>query len=51
MGSIISVVVSAVVGLALAVAAALGVISSQTKAPSSNPASVNVVNYGSTTGQ
>jgi hypothetical protein len=42
----ISVIVSAVVGVALAAVAAWGVVSSNTKAPSHNPANSQNVNYG-----
>jgi hypothetical protein len=45
-GSIISLVASAVVGAALAVFAVLGITSAATKAPSTNPANAQVVNYG-----
>jgi hypothetical protein len=45
---IISAIAAAIVGCACAGFAAWGVASSTTAAPSHNPASVNVVNYGST---
>jgi hypothetical protein len=45
-GKIISVVVSAVIGGALAVGASWGVLSSATKAPSHNPANSQIVDYG-----
>lgn len=47
MGKIISVVVSAVIGAVLAVAASFGILTSATKAPSHNPAGSQIVNYGS----
>jgi len=45
-GKIISIVVSAVVGAALAAAASWGVLTSATKAPSHNPANSQIVDYG-----
>jgi len=45
-GRIISVVVSAIIGGALAVGASWGILSSATKAPSHNPANSQVVDYG-----
>jgi len=45
-GRIISVVVSAIIGGALAVGASWGIFSSATKAPSHNPANSQVVDYG-----
>jgi hypothetical protein len=45
-GKIISLVVSAVIGGALAVGASWGILSSATKAPSHNPANSQVVDYG-----
>jgi hypothetical protein len=46
MGKIISIVLSAVIGAGLAVAASVGIVTSATKAPSHNPASSQVVDYG-----
>jgi hypothetical protein len=46
MGKIISIVVSGIIGIGLAIVVALGVISSATAAPSHNPASTQVVDYG-----
>jgi hypothetical protein len=45
-GKWVSVIVSGVIGTALAAVAAWGVVSSNTKAPSHNPAVANVVQYG-----
>jgi len=45
-GKIISIVVSAVIGAALAVGASIGVLTSATKAPSHNPAGSQIVDYG-----
>jgi hypothetical protein len=45
-GKIVSIVVSAVIGAALAVGASWGVLSSATKAPSHNPAGTQIVDYG-----
>jgi hypothetical protein len=45
-GKVISIVVSAVVGLALSGVAAWGIVSANTAAPSSNPANGQVVDYG-----
>lgn len=46
MGKWISVIVSGVIGTALAAVAAWGVVSSSTAAPSHNPAQGQVVDYG-----
>lgn len=46
MGRIVSIVVSAIIGAALAVGASYGVLSSATKAPSHNPAGSQIVDYG-----
>lgn len=46
MGKLISAIVSAVVGCALAALAAWGVVTSNTSAPSHNPAAGQIVNYG-----
>lgn len=46
MGKLISVIVSGVVGVALAGFAAYGVISANTAAPSKNPAGAHAVDYG-----
>lgn len=46
MGKIISIAVSAVVGLALSGVAAWGIVSANTAAPSHNPANAQVVDYG-----
>ncbi|MDT4925882.1 MAG: hypothetical protein QOG01_3595 [Pseudonocardiales bacterium] len=46
MGKWISVIVSSVVGGALATVAAWGIVSSSTAAPSHNPAGAQVVDYG-----
>lgn len=46
MGKWISIAVSTVIGAALAVIAAWGVISSSTSAPSGNPAGQQIVQYG-----
>jgi hypothetical protein len=45
-GKWISVIVSGVIGVGLAAVAAWGVVSSNTAAPSHNPANVSVVQYG-----
>jgi hypothetical protein len=45
-GKWISVIVSGVIGTALAAVAAWGVVSSSTAAPSHNPAQGQTVNYG-----
>jgi hypothetical protein len=45
-GRIVSIVVSAIIGAALAVGASYGVLSSATKAPSHNPAGSQIVDYG-----
>jgi hypothetical protein len=45
-GTWISAAIAAVVGIALAVLTALGITSSATKAPAHNPASSQVVDYG-----
>ena len=45
-GKLISIAVSAVVGLALSGFAAWGIISANTAAPSTNPANAQVVPYG-----
>ena len=46
MGKLISLVVSAILGAALAGVAVAGVISSSTQAPKTNPASAQIVDYG-----
>lgn len=46
MGKIYSIVVSAVVGVGLSAFAAWGVVSAQTAAPSKNPATAQIVDYG-----
>lgn len=46
MGKLVSAVIAGVVGVLLAVGAAFAVVSSSTAAPSKNPASENVVQYG-----
>lgn len=46
MGKWVSVIVSGVIGTVLAAVAAWGVVSSNTKAPSHNPAGASVVQYG-----
>ena len=46
MGAWISVIESGVIGAILAAAAAFGVVSSNTAAPSHNPASAQIVDYG-----
>ncbi|HEY3717739.1 MAG TPA: DUF2613 family protein [Jatrophihabitantaceae bacterium] len=46
MGKIISIVVSAIVGSALAAGASWGILTSATKAPNHNPANSQVVDYG-----
>lgn len=46
MGKWISVAVSAVLGVGLAAVAAWGVVSSNTAAPSHNPAGNQIVQYG-----
>lgn len=46
MGKLISLIISAVVGAGLATAAVMGVVSSSTAAPSHNPASAQIVDYG-----
>jgi hypothetical protein len=45
-GKIISIVVSAIVGSALAAGASWGILTSATKAPNHNPANSQVVDYG-----
>lgn len=47
MGKWVSVIASGGVGIVLALVAAWGVVSSNTAAPSHNPANVSVVQYGS----
>lgn len=46
MGKWISIIVSGLVGGALAAVAAWGVVSSSTAAPSHNPAQAQIVDYG-----
>lgn len=46
MAKLISIIISAMVGAALAGVAVAGVVSSTVAAPSHNPASGNIVNYG-----
>jgi hypothetical protein len=46
MGKVISMILSGLVGVALAGFAAYGVVSSSTAAPSKNPAGAQVVDYG-----
>jgi hypothetical protein len=45
---LISTVLAVIVGAVLAVGAAYGVATSQTKAPNTNPASKQIIDYGST---
>jgi hypothetical protein len=45
-GTIIGVIAAVIIGAGIAAAAAVGVVSSQTHAPSANPANVSVVQYG-----
>jgi hypothetical protein len=44
---VLSAVIAVVVGAVLAVGAAYGVATSQTKAPNTNPASKQIIDYGS----
>ncbi|MGI8666629.1 MAG: DUF2613 family protein [Jatrophihabitans sp.] len=46
MGKLITLVVSAIIGAALAGTAVVGVVSANTAAPKHNPASAPIVNYG-----
>jgi hypothetical protein len=45
-GKLISIVVSAILGVVLAGTAVWGVVSSTTAAPKHNPAATQIVNYG-----
>jgi len=45
-GKLISLAVSAIVGVILAITAVIGVVSSSTAAPKHNPASAQIVDYG-----
>jgi hypothetical protein len=45
---LLSTAIAAVLGAALAVSAAYGVATSQTKAPNTNPASKQIIDYGTT---
>jgi hypothetical protein len=45
---VISTVLAVVVGAVLAIGAAYGVATSQTKAPNTNPASKQIIDYGTT---
>lgn len=46
MGRVISIVFSAAIGVVLAGFAAFGIVTSQTAAPSNNPAGSQIVDYG-----
>ncbi len=46
MGTVFGIVAAIIIGAGIAAAAAVGVVSSQTHAPSANPANVSVVQYG-----